>query len=102
VRLDHLLSKEHLQRAYGSVARATTQASVLRWSAQGWNIDDWSPERRRRDQYGLFGGLEAPVSGSRATCTLLGPEGSAPGLLGAFASDFGEPRERGSGVPTVC
>ena len=44
--------------------------------AQGWNVDDWSPKRRRRTstaglaRYGTFGAEGA------VTCTLLGPEGS--------------------------
>ena len=43
MRLDHLLSKEHLDRssvyseAYGS--RATIETNVLEWLAHGWNID---------------------------------------------------------------
>jgi hypothetical protein len=37
-------------------------------------------------------GLERSVSASTATCTLLGPEGSAPGLLGSLPRTSVNPR----------
>jgi len=53
--------------------------------AQGWNVDDWSPEEPADSQYDL--GRERKLPGAPATCTLLGPEGSAPGDR-SFPQDF--------------
>ena len=74
MRLDHLLSKELLD-LFGD-PRATTQAYVLRWFAQGWNIDLGRPTTRcRLVRSQLFGapGLEhrRREVGRRARCWVL-------------------------------
>jgi hypothetical protein len=74
VRLDHLLSKELLD-LFGD-PRATTQAHVLRWFAQGWNIDlGRSSTRCRLVRSQLFGAPDLEhrrrEDGRRARCWVL-------------------------------
>lgn len=89
MRLDHLLSKEHLAagrpcRGVGVVVQAHARAERVRGGAHGWNIDygssggGWRLVRLRSSGRGegttfvwLLGGLG----------TLLGPEGTAGWLL---------------------
>jgi hypothetical protein len=78
--------------------RATTQASVLRWFAQGWNID-FGRRRISGSQYGRSSSERLIWNAAGvmpATCTLLGPEG--PGLAAARESGG---RERTSGPRRV-
>ena len=74
-------------------ARATSQTSVLRWSAHGWNIDDWPSETSASLRVRLFGGWNAGCRGSTGACTLLGPEGSD--------TEAGEPGS-GNGFSDSC
>ncbi len=75
MRLDHLLSKEHLE-LFGA-PRATTRANVSGWSAHGWNIDIGLEQTFL--PLSTFFGTGTDVVGMPETCTLLGPEG--PGRL---------------------
>ena len=74
MRLDHLLSKEHLE-VFGSSRHAGSDRSCLP-AAHGWNIDIGSrlngSDLVRRFLRGVVGTVGAGRSG---TCTLLGPEG---------------------------
>ena len=116
MRLDHLLSKEHLPLGAIRVARATSRADLSisdrrdsGWSAQGWNVDDVLPERSGESVRPACGSGSLAGVGMVA-CTLLGPEGSArvvrsdPRLPVRFPSDFLRlpAVPVGGGVPIVC
>jgi hypothetical protein len=75
VRLDHLLSKEHLQRPRGRCQShfADICSAVVSSRVEHRRLVAGRPVMR---QYGSFGGLERGSSSSTGTCTLLGPEGS--------------------------
>lgn len=72
MRLDHLLSKEHLAPS-GVQARQIRTVRVL-LAAHGWNIDI-DADRIDRDSVRHFAWLERFWLRGPACCTLLGPEG---------------------------
>ena len=72
MRLDHLLSKEHLGTA-GCSRHAGSDRSCLP-AAHGWNIDIGS-RLNGSDLVRLACGVGTVWSGEAGTCTLLGPEG---------------------------
>ena len=72
MRLDHLLSKEHLGTA-GCSRHAGSDRSCLP-AAHGWNIDIGS-RLNGSDLVRLACGVGTVGAGMAGTCTLLGPEG---------------------------
>ena len=82
MRLDHLLSKEHLE-IFGSSRHAGSRRTFL-LAAHGWNIDigiqaKGSGSVRRTCVVGTTG------VGGLGACTLLGPEGPGAALVGVCA-----------------
>ena len=77
MRLDHLLSKEHLTRpaSVGS-CRGHAPAERVGGGAQGWNINYGGPLGPASRQYS-FGMERAPPGRVGRPGTLLGPEGTA-------------------------
>jgi hypothetical protein len=82
VRLDHLLSKEHLQQGESLDCQShfadTCSAVVSSWVEHR----RLAGRKRRHQPVRLFGGWIAGVGGVRVACTLLGPEGSDTGTEG--------------------
>ena len=72
MRLDHLLSKEHLE-VFGSSRHAGSDRTCLP-AAHGWNIDIGS-RLNGSDLVRLACGVGTVGAGMVGTCTLLGPEG---------------------------
>ena len=72
MRLDHLLSKEHLE-VFGSSRHAGSDRTCLP-AAHGWNIDIGS-RLNGSDLVRLACGVGTVGAGMAGTCTLLGPEG---------------------------
>lgn len=80
MRLDHLLSKEHLGTA-GCSRHAGSDRTCLP-AAHGWNIDIGS-RLNGSDLVRLACGVGTVGAGRSGTCTLLGPEGpDNPALRG--------------------
>ena len=84
MRLDHLLSKEHLVSAVhrlvgGGWSRRLIRTERVRRVAHGWNIDSAVGSDASDLQYTGFAWLERVGGGAAGWCTLLGPEG--PGFL---------------------
>jgi hypothetical protein len=76
VRLDHLLSKEHLASALGPASKATSWALDPRWFAHGWNIDQLAERRSGLRKYSHASGVERAAAPVIDLGTLLGPEGT--------------------------
>ena len=64
MRLDHLLSKEHLAlgsagHLVGSGVQSQLRAFVSQWFAQGWNIDYLAGLANNQREYSCFGSGKA-------------------------------------------
>ena len=95
MRLDHLLSKEHLE-VFGSSRHAGSDRTCLP-AAHGWNIDIGS-RLNGSDLVRLACGVGTVGAGMAGTCTLLGPEGpDNPALRGGGDGFF-----RPSPIPAVA
>ena len=75
MRLDHLLSKEHLAQSRswsGEASRAISRTNDSRWLLKGGTSTSW-PSARRRRQYIRFTGTERGVhrEGGLARCWVL-------------------------------
>jgi hypothetical protein len=87
VRLDHLLSKEHLALPHLPVAsRAISQANVLRWQLTSGALVIRSGQLPGLASTAILvpsgtAAWNARSQGLRRPSTLLGPEGTAAGLI---------------------
>jgi hypothetical protein len=108
VRLDHLLSKELLQDAFGCVARATSRASVPGWQLTGGTLMVGLRMTGGDASTASFGGLGTGRCwwvGGRARCWVLRdrPRVRRKTWSGRFLGLLAEPVVAGDGgVPTVC
>ena len=83
MRLDHLLSKEHLE-IFGSSRHAGSRRTFL-LAAHGWNIDIGIQANGFWFSTPRFGGVGTTGFGGLGACTLLGPEGPGAALVGVCA-----------------
>ena len=116
MRLDHLLSKEHLQSSLLAGLPeplpghpAYSGRPWPGWSARGWNVDDVLPDRSGESVRPACGSGSLAGVGMVA-CTLLGPEGSTPvggmevlvaGSVSRTSSALGWSGQRGECRPYV-
>ena len=117
MRLDHLLSKEHLRHSLSGLCVPEPRprqlpfildGDGLGWSAHGWNIENWSTGESAlllvRPPRG-FGTHGAGRESRRARCWVLRDrqpvvKAAGCGFLGLLAPP--ELVSGGGGVPTVC
>ena len=103
MRLDHLLSKEHLETSVFQACQIRTECVLL--AAHGWNIDIGI----QANGSGLVRHLRVVGTtgvGGLGACTLLGPEGPDDPAFG-WGDGFFRPSPRsallvGVGVLAVC